>query len=130
MFALAGAACAGWRADPEAGLAPALAQLVRDLRVRHGAASVRVSDGRSHRYVKDAHGHDLRLSCHASGEAFDGYLSRAALADVRARKAFGLITYSGAMHHVHVSSCAREAGVRAHQVVNAKGWPLVARRAP
>jgi hypothetical protein len=122
LFAIVRAASAG--SMREAFLAPPLIQLIAELRSAHGAQSVRVSAGRSFRYVRDGQGRALRLSCHAAGEAFDGYLSGAALAAVRAKKFYGVITYAGAMQHVHVSSCARERGVRAHMTVNARGWPV------
>jgi hypothetical protein len=89
-----------------AGLAPDLRGLIADLQARHGADSVRVISGR------DSRGYSR--SCHPSGQAFDAHVSRAAMADLRSRH-YGLITYSGGMHHVHVSSCSREAGLRAHK---------------
>jgi len=109
--------------DHEAGLSRALTQLIASLRARHGAGSVAVISGKEFRTFKDKFGRNL-VSCHADGEAFDAKLSAPARADVRARHELGIITYSGAMHHVHVSSCAREAGIRAHSIVNAKGWPV------
>lgn len=95
----------------EAGLVPELRSLIADLQQRHGADSVRVISGR------DSRGY--RKSCHPSGQAFDAHVSRAVMADLRSR-GFGLITYSGAMHHVHVSSCVREAGLRAHKQVGGR----------
>lgn len=93
-----------------AGLAAPLQSLISELRSRHGAGSVRVISGRAHRYVRPG-----LLSCHASGQAFDANMSAAALADVRGRRQFGLIFYSGSMNHVHVASCSREAGIRVNR---------------
>jgi hypothetical protein len=101
-------ATAGRGGGREASLVPELRALIADLRQLHGADSVRVISGRDRRaYTR---------SCHPFGQAFDAHVSRAVMADLRGRR-FGLITYSGGMHHVHVSSCAREAGLRAHKRV-------------
>ena len=101
------------------GLSPRMAKVVADLRTKHGAASVRIIAGRSYRYVAGSR----RLSCHASGEAIDAYLSPDARADVRRNRLLGVITYSGAMRHWHVSVCRREAGYRGHQVIG-RVWPV------
>lgn len=95
----------------EASIAPELRSLIANLRQRYGADSVRVISGRD--------GRAYARSCHPLGQAFDAHVSRAVMADLRSRH-FGLITYSGGMHHVHVSSCAREAGLRAHKNVGGR----------
>jgi hypothetical protein len=99
------------RGNRVAGIAPDLRALIAELQARHGPGSVRVISGRD--------GRAYRRSCHPFGQAFDAHVSRAVLADLRSRR-FGLITYSGAMNHVHVSSCAREAGLRAHKRVGGR----------
>lgn len=102
---------AEYRGGREASISQELRSLIADLRSKHGADSVRVISGR------DSRGYSK--SCHPLGQAFDAHVSRTAMADLRSRH-FGLITYSGGMHHVHVSSCAREAGLRAHKSVGGR----------
>lgn len=104
----------------EQSLSSELRGVVADLRSRHGAGSVTVAHGYSYRRVRGSR----RMSCHSTGDAFDGRLSAAALSTARANPRVGIITYSGAMHHVHVSVCARERGIRTHLVVNGSGVPV------
>lgn len=100
------------RAGAESGLHPALKSEIALLRARHGHSAVRVDGGRRHSSVCSRG--RCRLSCHATGEAFDGYLSPAAMATARSR-GLGLITYSGRHRHVHVSTCRVERGYRGHK---------------
>lgn len=101
------------------GLSPRMQRVVAKLRAKHGSASVQIVAGRSYRYVAGTR----RLSCHASGEAVDVQLSLGALRDVRADRRLGVISYSGAMRHVHVSVCQREAGYRGHKFIR-RTWPV------
>lgn len=95
--------------NAESGLDGSLRGEIARLRGLYGHSAVRVIGGASHRNVAGTN----MISCHSGGHAFDGYLSAAAMADLR-RTSFGIITYSGGHDHVHVSSCPRERGLRAH----------------
>lgn len=95
--------------NAESGLDGSLRGEIARLRALYGPGAVRVIGGAAHRNVAGTN----MLSCHSGGHAFDGYLSAPAMAALR-RSSFGIITYSGGHDHVHVSSCARERGLRAH----------------
>jgi hypothetical protein len=95
----------------EASLSPTLRGVVATIRAKYGAGSIRNIGGARNTLVAGTR----MPSCHNGGHAFDAHLSPAALAYVRSRKDLGVITYSGRMHHVHVSDCARERGGRWHK---------------
>lgn len=96
------------------GFAPAPAEaagglygLMGELRARYGNGCCRVISG--YRPGALVAGTNMR-SCHATGQAIDVILSGPAKAHVL-RTRFGIIRYASG--HWHISSCARELGIRA-----------------
>lgn len=99
------------RSGGEASLSPTLKGVIATLRRQYGKAAVRNVGGARAGSVAGRPG---MPSCHNGGHAFDAHLSAAARRYVQGRRDLGVITYSGRMHHVHVSDCARERGYRGH----------------
>jgi hypothetical protein len=99
------------RVGGEASLSPKLRGVIATIRAQYGNGAIRNIGG-----ARAGNVAGTRMpSCHNGGHAFDAHLSAAALAYVKSRRDLGVITYSGRMHHVHVSDCAREAGGRWHK---------------
>lgn len=99
------------KAGGEGSLSPKLRGVIALLRSQFGSSAVRNVGGARAGNVAGTR----MASCHNGGHAFDAHLSAAARRYVQGRKDLGVITYSGRMHHVHVSDCARERGYRGHQ---------------
>ena len=100
------------RSGGEASLSPKLKGVIATIRSKYGRGAVSGIGGARAGNVKGRPG---MPSCHNGGHAFDAHLSAAARRYVQSRSDLGVITYSGRMHHVHVSDCARERGYRGHK---------------
>lgn len=100
------------RSGGEASLSPKLKGVIATIRGKYGRGAVSGIGGARSGSVAGRPG---MASCHNGGHAFDAHLSAAARRYVQSRSDLGVITYSGRMHHVHVSDCARERGYRGHK---------------
>lgn len=98
-------------AGGEASLSPTLRGVIATIRSRYGSRAISGIGGARRGNVAGTR----MPSCHNGGHAFDAHLSSAARGYVMSRRDLGVITYSGRMHHVHVSDCVRERGGRWHK---------------